>query len=59
MAMWNPWRGCHKLSDGCRYCYTYKGDAKRGIDTNIIVKTANSDAPISKNRKGEYKIKSG
>lgn len=23
MAMWNPWKGCKKCSDGCRYCYFY------------------------------------
>lgn len=39
MAMWNPWRGCHKCSEGCKYCYIHKGDDKRGIDTNSIVKT--------------------
>jgi protein gp37 len=59
MAMWNPWSGCHKYSEGCRYCYIHKGDGKRGIDTDTIVKTDNFDAPISKNKKGEYKIKSG
>lgn len=21
MSMWNPWRGCHRHSEGCRYCY--------------------------------------
>lgn len=39
MAMWNPWRGCKKCSDGCRYCYIHKGDFKRNINTNEIVKT--------------------
>ena len=39
MAMWNPWRGCKKCSDGCLHCYIHKGDAKRGVDTNKIVKT--------------------
>ncbi|MGL4772191.1 MAG: DUF5131 family protein [Clostridium sp.] len=59
MAMWNPWRGCHKHSEGCKYCYIHKGDFKRGVDTNNIVKTDNFYAPITKNKKGEYKIKSG
>ena len=57
--MWNPWRGCHKYSEGCKFCYIHKGDSKRGIDTNNIVKTEKFDAPIEKNKKGEYKIKSG
>jgi len=59
MAMWNPWRGCHKCSDGCKFCYIHKGDYKRGIDTNNIVKTDKFFAPIDKNKKNEYKIKSG
>ncbi|MEG0377572.1 MAG: DUF5131 family protein [Eubacterium sp.] len=63
MVMWNPWRGCHKHSDGCRFCYIHKGDARRGIDTNEIVKTDKFSAPIQRyqrgERKGEYKMKSG
>ena len=59
MVMWNPWRGCHKKSEGCKYCYIHKGDSRRGIDTNKIVKTKNFYAPIEKNKAGEYKIKEG
>ncbi|MDD3369166.1 MAG: DUF5131 family protein [Lachnospiraceae bacterium] len=59
MAMWNPWRGCHKYSEGCKFCYIHKGDSKRGVDTNQIVKTDKFAAPVEKNKKGEYKIKSG
>ena len=39
MAIWNPWRGCKKCSEGCLYCYIHKGDLKRGIDTSLILKT--------------------
>lgn len=39
MAMWNPWRGCKKCSDGCLNCYIHKGDAKRGVDTSVIART--------------------
>ena len=59
MAMWNPWRGCHKHSEGCRHCYIHKGDTKRGVDTNKIMKTDNFNAPIERKKNGEYKIKSG
>lgn len=59
MAFWNPWRGCRKYSDGCKYCYIHKGDAKRGIDTNNVVKTDKFYAPIERNKNGEYRIKSG
>ncbi len=59
MAMWSPWRGCNKYSEGCKYCYIHKGDAKRGVDTKTIVKTDKFNAPLAKNKKGEYKINSG
>ena len=39
MAIWNPWRGCKKCSDGCLHCYIHKGDFKRNVDTSDIVKT--------------------
>lgn len=59
MAVWNPWRGCHRHSEGCRYCYIHKGDSRRGVDTNTIVKTDKFYAPVAKNKSGAYKIKSG
>lgn len=59
MAVWNPWRGCHRYSEGCKYCYIHKGDAKRGVDTSQIVRAENFDAPIQKKKNGEYKMKSG
>lgn len=59
MAMWNPWRGCHKYSEGCKFCYIHKGDAKRGLNTDKIVKTDDFYAPIAKKKNGEYKLKSG
>lgn len=55
--MWSPWRGCKRYSDGCKYCYIHKGDARRGIDTSKIVKTDDFYSPILKNKNGEYKIK--
>ena len=59
MAMWNPWRGCHRYSEGCRFCYIHKGDAKRGVDTDRIVPTENFDAPVARMKNGEYKMKPG
>jgi protein gp37 len=59
MPMWNPWRGCRRYSEGCQYCYIHKGDKKRGVDTSEIIRTNNFDAPIQKNKSGDYKIKSG
>lgn len=57
MAIWNPWRGCHKLSSGCLHCYIHRADERKGIDTNIILKTNQFDYPIRKNKKNEYVIK--
>jgi len=63
MAMWNPWRGCHKYSEGCRFCYIHKGDTRRGVDTNVVTKADNFCAPVERykrgDKKGEYKMKSG
>ena len=59
MAMWNPWRGCHRYSEGCRFCYIHKGDAKRGVDTGQIVRTENFDAPVACKKNGEYRMKPG
>ncbi len=59
MAMWDPWRGCRKCSDGCLHCYIHKGDAKRGIDTNRIVRTKSFRKPVEKKKDGEYKMKPG
>ena len=59
MTMWNPWRGCKKYSEGCLHCYIHKGDAKRGVNTNDIVKTKDFYKPIEKLKNGNYKMKAG
>ncbi|BAE82543.1 DUF5131 family protein [Desulfitobacterium hafniense] len=59
MAVWNPWRGCHRYSEGCKFCYIHKGDMKRGMDTNLIVKSAKFNAPVAVDKKGRYIMKSG
>ena len=59
MAMWNPWRGCKKCSDGYLHCYIHKGDAKRGIVTDNIVKAKDFEKPIERLKNGSYKMKTG
>lgn len=59
MAFWNPWRGCKKCSEGCLHCYIHKGDIKRNINTEDIVKTNQFYKPIEKLKNGTYKMKSG
>lgn len=58
-ALWNPWHGCHKLSEGCRHCYVYRGDARREVDSTIVTQTKSFDLPTRRKRNGEYKIPSG
>lgn len=57
--MWNLWHGCHKLSAGCKHCYVYRGDARREVDSSVVVRTKNFDLPLRKKRNGEFKIPSG
>ncbi|WP_345779662.1 DUF5131 family protein [Akkermansia sp.] len=59
MAMWNPWRGCHRYSDGCKFCYIHQADRRRGMNTDEIVKTDTFYAPVLKNKKGDYRMKPG
>ena len=59
MAMWNPWRGCKKCSEGCLHCYIHKGDIKRNVDTGSIVKTKDFHKPVERLKNGSYKMKDG
>lgn len=59
MPMWNPWHGCKKCSEGFLHCYIHKGDAKRGVDTSMIIKTKDFDKPVAQLKKGGYKMKPG
>ena len=56
---WNLWHGCHKLSAGCKHCYVYRGDARREVDSSVVVRTKNFDLPLRKKRNGEFKIPPG
>ena len=58
--IWNPWHGCRKVSEGCQNCYMYFLDAQRGKDGGDIYRTkAGFRYPLSKDRSGQYKVKSG
>ncbi|NLK94498.1 MAG: DUF5131 family protein [Clostridiales bacterium] len=59
MATWNPWKGCHRKSEGCENCYIFRANDRKKIDTNNIFKTDEFNKPIEKDKKGNYKIKSG
>ncbi len=59
MAIWNPWHGCHKISDGCKNCYVYRTDSKYQKDSTQVTKNKCFDDLLKKKRNGEYKIPSG
>lgn len=58
---WNPWHGCTKISDGCRYCYVYRQDEMYGscIGSSVCRRTGNFGLPVKRGRDGSYKIPSG
>lgn len=51
--------GLPPVQRGRRYCYIHKGNAKRGVDTEQIVRTKGFDAPVRVKRDGTYKMKGG
>ncbi len=57
--IWNLWHGCHKISEGCRHCYVYRGDARRGVDSTVVQKTKSFDLPVRKKKNGAYKVPPG
>lgn len=59
MIIWNPWHGCHKISEGCEHCYMYFQDGKRGIDTAKVFRTENFAMPLQRKRDGSFKYPSG
>jgi protein gp37 len=58
-GVWNPWRGCRRCSTGCKFCYIHKGDAKRGVDTSVIVQTKDFRKPQEVFKNGLPKLKPG
>ena len=59
MIIWNPWHGCHKVSEGCQHCYMYFLDRMRGIDTSKVSRNANFDMPLKRGRDGRFKVAPG
>ena len=61
MVSWNPWHGCHKISEGCRHCYVYREDAAFGTATpaNVVRRTASFSLPLKRDRHGKLKYPAG
>lgn len=57
-VLWNPWHGCHRVSEGCRNCYVYRIDGKHGKEGAEVRLNADFLLPLRKTR-GEWKIESG
>jgi len=55
---WNPWHGCHRVSEGCKNCYVYRIDSAHGKSAHEV--TINSDFLLPlKEANGSLKIESG
>ena len=58
-AIWNPWHGCVKYSEGCAHCYVYRRDESVGRDASAVYRTTYFGDPVKRGRRGEYKIPPG
>ncbi len=58
---WNPWHGCTKYSEGCRFCYVYRQDERYGssVESQICRKTQVFNLPIKRKRDKSYRIEPG
>ncbi len=36
---WNPWHGCTKVSDGCKFCYMYRDKERYGQDPTTVLRS--------------------
>ena len=43
---WNPWRGCTKVSPGCKNCYMFAAQKRYGRDPSVVVRTKTWGDPI-------------
>ena len=51
---WNPWLGCHKVSEACQHCYMYREVARFKLnDPNVVTRTVHQTfyAPRRWNKK--------
>jgi protein gp37 len=55
---WNPWHGCHRVSEGCKNCYVFRIDGKVGRESDGVVLNADFLLPLREGRDG-FKIESG
>lgn len=55
-VMWNPWHGCHKVSEGCANCWMYQQDEKYDRNpSNVTRSSTDFNRPVKLNRYMQYK----
>lgn len=59
MPVWNPWHGCTKISEGCKYCYVYRIDSAHQRNSEEVKKTSNFNMPLKRTRSGDFKLTGG
>lgn len=50
---WNPWRGCTKISPGCKNCYMFTAQTRYGNDPSVVVRTKTWKDPFRWQRDAE------
>ena len=55
---WNPWHGCHRISEGCKNCYVYRIDGSHGKESGTVTLNKDFLLPLRQTR-GEMKIPAG
>jgi protein gp37 len=59
LPVWNPWHGCTKISEGCKYCYVYRIDSAHQRNSEEVKKTSNFNLPLKRTRSGDFKLTGG
>src|SRR5258705_432053 len=50
---WNPWRGCSRISPGCKNCYMFSAQKRYGLDARIVTRTKTWNDPLKWQRAAE------
>ncbi len=58
-AHWNPWHGCHRVSEGCRNCYVYRIDGRHGRESATVSLNSDFLLPLRERANGLQAIESG
>jgi protein gp37 len=55
---WNPWRGCTKVSPGCKNCYMFTQQRSYGSDPTVVIRTKTWGKPYEWQREAERRGRS-